>query len=71
EILTDDVSVLAENGFATNTASADVSINANDLSGLDSSFFESVDYIGAVSDQDTSSSWYKWVETAVNAAAQD
>ena len=46
-------------------------ISANDLSMLNDSFFETVDYIGAVSDQDTSSSWYKWVETALAAAAQD
>ena len=62
--------VLAENGFATNTASADITISANDLSGLDS-FFDSAAYIGAVSDQDTSSAWYNWVETAITAAEQD
>ncbi|WP_016706595.1 hypothetical protein [Pseudoalteromonas haloplanktis] len=71
EILTDDVVVFADNGFATNTASTDITIAANDLTILDDSFFETVDYIGAVSDQDTSSSWYKWVETALAAAAQD
>ena len=71
EILTDDVAVFADNEFATNTASTDVTISANDLSMLNDSFFETVDYIGAVSDQDTSSSWYKWVETALAAAAQD
>ena len=64
-------SVLAANGFATNTASTDVTITANDLSTLDAGFFDSVNYIGAVSDQDTSSNWYKWVETALTAAAQD
>ncbi|KXI28615.1 hypothetical protein [Paraglaciecola hydrolytica] len=63
--------VLAANGFATATASTDVTITANNLSTLDSGFFDSVNYIGAVSDQDTSSSWYKWVEAAVTAAAQD
>ncbi|WP_286235106.1 hypothetical protein [Thalassotalea sediminis] len=63
--------VLAENGFATNTSSADVTIAANDLSGLDTSFFDTVNYIGAVSDQDTSSAWYKWVEAAVTAADND
>ncbi|MEO2268605.1 hypothetical protein [Pseudoalteromonas pernae] len=70
EILTDDVAVLADNGFATNTASTDVTVTANDLSSLDS-FFDSVDYIGAVSDQDTDSSWYKWVEAALAAAQAD
>ncbi|MEH6554274.1 MAG: hypothetical protein V7737_09110, partial [Pseudoalteromonas tetraodonis] len=70
EILTDDVSVLAANGFATNTASTDVSVTATDLSTTDS-FFESVNYIGAVSDQDTTSNWYKWVEAAVAAANAD
>lgn len=64
-------SVLAANGFATDTASADITISANDLSTLDAGFFDSVNYIGAVSDQDTSSNWYKWVETALAAAEQD
>ena len=64
-------SVLAANGFATNTESADITITPNDLSTLDAGFFDAAPYIGAVSDQDSSSSWYKWVETAVNAAEQD
>jgi hypothetical protein len=59
------------NGVATATASADVTITENDLSTLDSGFFDSAAYIGAVSDQDTSSNWYSWVETAVAAAEQD
>ena len=66
----DDVAVLADNGFATNTAGAEVTVTATDLSTSDS-FFESVNYIGAVSDQDTDSSWYKWVEAAVTAANAD
>ncbi|MEM0515764.1 hypothetical protein WCN91_10140 [Pseudoalteromonas sp. YIC-827] len=70
QILTDDVALLAENGFATNTASTDVTVTANDLSEL-GAFFDSVDYIGAVSDQDTDSSWYKWVEAALTAASAD
>ncbi|MCV2884839.1 hypothetical protein OE749_09035 [Aestuariibacter sp. AA17] len=65
-----NAAVLAENGFATDTASSDITISANDLSGLDS-FFDSAAYIGAVSDQDTSSTWYSWVQTAVAAAEQD
>ncbi|MFC6440755.1 hypothetical protein [Bowmanella sp. JS7-9] len=63
--------VLAADGFSTNTASTDITISANDLSTLDSSFFDSAAYIGAVSDQDTSSNWYKWVEAAVAAADAD
>ncbi|MDO6427514.1 hypothetical protein Q4489_10835 [Thalassotalea sp. 1_MG-2023] len=66
-----DADVLSESGFATNTSSTAITIDANDLSGLDSSFFDTVNYIGAVSDQDTSSVWYKWVETAVAAAKAD
>ncbi|MFT6899253.1 MAG: hypothetical protein ACJA13_003686 [Paraglaciecola sp.] len=64
-------SVLAADGFATNTESADMTITPNDLSTLDAGFFDAAPYIGAVSDQDSSSSWYKWVETAVNAAELD
>lgn len=63
--------VFANNGFATNTASTDITITANDLSELDPSFFEPAPYIGAVSDQDTDSTWYKWVEAAVTAARAD
>lgn len=63
--------LLADNGFATATSSADLTISANDLSTLDTSFFDSVNYVGAVSDLDTNSNWYKWVETALTAAAQD
>ncbi|MGB2707576.1 MAG: hypothetical protein WBC41_05445 [Pseudoalteromonas nigrifaciens] len=63
--------VFASNGFATNTASTDITVTAGDLSGLDASFFEAAPYIGAVSEQDTTSPWYKWVETALAASAQD
>ncbi|GAA6203514.1 MULTISPECIES: hypothetical protein [Thalassotalea] len=66
-----DADVISADGFSTNTSSTDVTISANDLSGLDSSFFDTVDYIGAVSDQDTSSAWYQWVEAAVTAANND
>jgi len=62
-------SVLA-NDFATNVDSADITILANDLSTL-GSFFKAGNYIGAVSENDTSSDWYKWVEAAVVAADQD
>ncbi|MBG9995217.1 hypothetical protein I6F50_09115 [Pseudoalteromonas sp. NZS127_1] len=70
QILTDDVVLLADNGFATNTAASEVTVTATDLSATDS-FFENVNYIGAVSDQDTDSSWYKWVQAAVTAANAD
>ena len=66
-----DADVLSADGFSTNTASTAITISANDLSELDGSFFDTVDYIGAVSDQDTSSAWYKWVEAAVTAANND
>ena len=54
--------VLADNGFATNTSSTNLA--APSAEATDS-------YIGAVSDQDTSSNWYKWVEMAVTAAKAD
>lgn len=63
--------VLAADGFSTLTSSADITIMANDLSTLDTGFFDSAAYVGAVSDQDVNSNWYKWVETAVAAANQD
>ncbi|CCQ10601.1 FIG00952727: hypothetical protein [Pseudoalteromonas luteoviolacea B = ATCC 29581] len=63
--------LLADNGFATATASSDLTVAANNLSSLDASFFDAVNYVGAVSDQDTNSTWYKWVEAAMNAASQD
>lgn len=66
-----NASVLASNGFATDTSSTDITITANDLTALNDSFFESVDYVGAVSDQDTSSEWYQWLETALAAADAD
>ena len=62
-------SVLA-NAFATDVDSADITIAANDLSGL-GAFFQAGNYIGAVSEADTNSDWYKWVEAAVAAADQD
>ena len=62
-------SVLA-NAFATDVDSADITVTANDLSGL-GAFFQAGNYIGAVSENDTNSDWYKWVEAAVTAADQD
>jgi len=58
------------NAFATDVDSADITIAANDLSGL-GAFFQAGNYIGAVSEADTNSDWYKWVEAAVAAADQD
>ena len=66
-----NATVLAANGFATDTASTDITVTADDLSSLSDSFFDSVSYVGAVSDQETSSDWYQWVETAVAAADLD
>ena len=63
-------SSVLSNAFATDVDSADITITANDLSGL-GSFFQAGNYIGAVSENDTSSDWYKWVEAAVTAADQD
>jgi hypothetical protein len=66
-----NASVLVANGFATDTASADITVTANDLSSLNDSFFETVSYVGGVSAQDTGSDWYNWVETAIAAADLD
>ncbi|MBQ4846885.1 hypothetical protein [Pseudoalteromonas sp. MMG005] len=63
--------VLAADGFSTNSTSTAITIAANDLSSLNDSFFTSVNYIGAVSNADTSSEWYKWVQKAVTAANND
>jgi len=58
------------NEFATDVDSTDITVTATDVTTLDS-FFQSATYIGAVSDADTSSNWYKWVEAAVADAAED
>jgi len=58
------------NAFATDVDSADITVTATDVTTLDS-FFKSATYVGAVSDADTSSNWYKWVDAAVKAAEQD
>ena len=63
-------STVLANAFATDADSADITISAHDLSGLDA-FFQAGNYIGAVSENDTNSDWYKWVEAAVTAADQD
>ena len=54
--------VLADNGFATNTASTNLATPSEGGAAA---------FVGAVSDQDTDSNWYKWVELAVAAAAID
>lgn len=54
--------VLAANGFATNTSSS--ALAAFSAKGA-------AEYVGAVSDQDSSSAWYKWVDAAITAADQD
>lgn len=56
--------VLAANGFATNTSSSALAAPVTATEG-------GSNYVGAVSDQDTSSNWYKWVEMAVTAAKAD
>jgi len=58
------------NAFATDVDSADITVTATDVTTLDS-FFMSASYVGAVSDADTASNWYQWVEAAVDAAEQD
>lgn len=63
-------STVLANAFATDIDSADITVTATDVTTLDS-FFQSATYVGAVSDADTSSNWYKWVEAAVAAADQD
>ncbi|WP_441002885.1 hypothetical protein [Pseudocolwellia agarivorans] len=63
-------SSVLSNDFATNVDSADITVTATDVTTIDS-FFEEATYIGAVSDADTTSNWYKWVDAAVTAADQD
>ena len=63
--------VLAADGFATKSDSDAITIDANDLSSLNDNFFTSVDFIGGVSDKDTSSEWYKWVKKAIDASNAD
>lgn len=66
-----NATVLAANGFATDTSSSDITVLANDLSELNDPFFDSVNYVGAVSSADSGTDWYKWVEAAYLAAEQD
>ncbi|EKE83672.1 hypothetical protein [Idiomarina xiamenensis] len=66
-----NATVLNDDGISTDMSSADITITANDLSSLNDDFFDSVDFIGALSNSDTSSEWYQWVQTAVAFADQD
>lgn len=63
--------VFAADGFSTDMTSADITITANDLAVLNDDFFETVDFVGAVSNQDTTSDWYQWVQDALDAASRD
>ncbi|MDU0354288.1 hypothetical protein RS130_10415 [Paraglaciecola aquimarina] len=62
-----DADVLSSNGFAT---IADLK-TPFDVTTIDANFFESVDYIGAVSPTDTSSDWYDWAKDAYDNAIAD
>jgi hypothetical protein len=66
-----NATVFNADGFSTNMASPDITISANSLSTLDGTFFDTVNFIGALSNSDTSSEWYRWVQTALAAAEQD
>ncbi len=71
QILNGAADVLAADGFSTNSSSTAITVEANDLSSLNDNFFTTVDYIGAVSDKDTSSEWYQWVKKAIEASNAD
>lgn len=71
QILNGAADVLAADGFSTNSSSTSITVEANDLSSLNDNFFTTVDYIGAVSDKDTSSEWYQWVKKAIEASNAD
>lgn len=70
EVLDGSAMVLNDDGISTDMSSS-ITIAANDLTALNDDFFTPVDFIGALSDDDTSSEWYQWVETAVAASEQD
>ncbi|MCC2604978.1 hypothetical protein [Planctobacterium marinum] len=63
EVTGGNADVLAGNGFATATGSADITVSPFDVTTL-GDFFTAVDFIGAVSDTDTSSDWYNWAKDA-------
>ncbi|GEK09041.1 hypothetical protein [Pseudoalteromonas peptidolytica] len=71
QILNGAQDVLAADGFSTNSSSTAITVDANNLSGLNDAFFTTVDYIGAVSDTDTSSEWYQWAKKAIEASNAD
>jgi hypothetical protein len=64
EVLGGNADVLAANGFATLTTGSDITVSAIDPATVDSDFFETTDFIGALSDTDTSSDWYNWANDA-------
>ena len=70
EILDGSATVLNDDGISTDMSSS-ITITANDLTGLNDDFFTAVDFIGALSNDDTSSEWYQWVDNAVTASEQD
>jgi hypothetical protein len=64
---------VAADGYSTNSASSSkVTIKPNDLKTLDA-FYDpkGAEFIGALSDKDTTSEWAKWVKEAVTAADKD
>ncbi|WAJ69777.1 hypothetical protein [Catenovulum adriaticum] len=64
ELLNAGATILADNGFATlPNADSDVTVTATDMSTVDT-FFETTDFIGAISTTDTSSDWYNWLNDA-------
>ncbi|MAL84601.1 MAG: hypothetical protein CMF11_09735, partial [Idiomarina sp.] len=62
--------VLNDDGISTDMSSS-ITIAADDLTVLNDDFFTAVDFIGALSNDDTSSEWYQWVDNAVTASEQD
>ncbi len=70
EILDGSATVLNDDGISTDMSSS-ITIAADDLTALNDDFFTAVDFIGALSNDDTSSEWYQWVDNAVTASEQD
>lgn len=64
---------VAADGYSTNTASTKITIKPNDLKTLNAAFYDpkGAEFIGALSDKDTTSNWAKWVKEAVTAADKD
>lgn len=70
EVLDGSAAVLNDDGISTDMSSS-ITIAADDLTVLNDDFFTAVDFIGALSNDDTSSEWYQWVDNAVTASEQD